>query len=369
MAQLIAEVEGFSDVDREMTFRVGVIEGGNFVNVIPTACHAEVLCVAPTPEAFAEVQERMSGLASPDPEVRLEVEPGTIRPLFTMHEATEELFEVARRVARDVGLNLGAGQFGGGSDGNFTGALGIPTLDGLGVVGDGVHTKRNTCWFPPWCRVPNSLQALSMNYQSGIGKRHMHSYEHINVKPMTVNVGSEISGVDLRQPSPHAASEIKRALIDRKVLVFRDQELTPHQYKDFMQIFGTPVKEDMDVDAGHPSEVGAIHIGPDERQRINFWHMDHSFRDLPTPVLALYARLLPPVGGDTLFTSLEAAYDGLSERMKSAVERVTCYHRVTTTQKSSADIPRKKRKQWPRRRPLSILWSVSIPTMAEGSSL
>ena len=64
-----------------------------------------------------------------------------------------------------------------------------------------------------------------------------------------------------------------------------------------MQIFGTPVKEDMDVDAGHPSEVGAIHIRPDERQRINFWHMDHSFRDLPTPVLALYARLLPPVGG------------------------------------------------------------------------
>ena len=61
-----------------------------------------------------------------------------------------------------------------------------------------------------------------MNYQSGIGKRHMHSYEHINVKPMTVNVGSEISGVDLRQPSPHAASDIKRALNDHKVLVFRD---------------------------------------------------------------------------------------------------------------------------------------------------
>ena len=87
-----------------------------------------------------------------------------------------------------------------------------------------------------------------------------------------------------------------------------------------MQIFGTPVKEDMDVDAGHPSEVGAIHIRPDERQRINFWHMDHSFRDPADTRLALYARLLPPVGGDTLFTSLEAAYDGLSKRMKSAVE-------------------------------------------------
>ena len=74
--------------------------------------------------------------------MRLGVEAGPVRPLFEMHEATHELFEVAQRVAREVGLELGAGQFGGGSDGNFTGALGVPTLDGLGVCGDGVHTKQ-----------------------------------------------------------------------------------------------------------------------------------------------------------------------------------------------------------------------------------
>ena len=142
MAQLIAQVESFSDVEREMTFRVGVVNGGNFVNVIPTECHAEILCVAPTPADFEEVQQRMGSLASPDPEVRLEVEPGVIRPLFTAQESTLELLDVAQRVARDVGLELGHGQFGGGSDGNFTGALGIPTLDGLGVCGDGVHTKQ-----------------------------------------------------------------------------------------------------------------------------------------------------------------------------------------------------------------------------------
>ena len=142
MAQLITKIEGFSDFEREMTFRVGVIEGGNFVNVIPTECHAEVLCVAPTAEAYSEVQAIMDNLTSPDPNVRLKIEPGPIRPLFTMHEATKELFEVAQRVARDIGLDLGHGQFGGGSDGNFTGALGIPTLDGLGVCGDGVHTKQ-----------------------------------------------------------------------------------------------------------------------------------------------------------------------------------------------------------------------------------
>ena len=142
MAQLIARIEGFSDVEREMTYRVGVINGGNFVNVVPTECHAEVLCVAPTPESFAEVQRRMVSLESPHPEVRLEVEPCPIRPLFSVHPATLDLLEVAQRVAREVGLDLGHGQFGGGSDGNFTGALGIPTLDGLGVCGDGVHTKQ-----------------------------------------------------------------------------------------------------------------------------------------------------------------------------------------------------------------------------------
>jgi glutamate carboxypeptidase len=142
MAQLIARIEGFSDVERETTYRVGVVNGGNFVNVIPTECHAEVLCVAPTPEAFAQVQERMGSIESPDPEVRLEVEPGPVRPLFSAHPATLDLLEVAQRVAREIGLDLDHGQFGGGSDGNFTGALGIPTLDGLGVYGEGVHTKQ-----------------------------------------------------------------------------------------------------------------------------------------------------------------------------------------------------------------------------------
>ena len=141
MARLITEIEDYSDVDREITYRVGNVQGGTFVNVIPTECHAEILCVAPTNEAFGIIQERMAAISSPDPEVQVEVEAGPIRPLFQAHEGTMELLDVAQRIARDIGLELGHGQFGGGSDGNFTGALGIPTLDGLGVCGDGVHTK------------------------------------------------------------------------------------------------------------------------------------------------------------------------------------------------------------------------------------
>jgi glutamate carboxypeptidase len=142
MARLIAQIEGYSDVAREITYRVGNITGGTFVNVIPTACHCEVLCVAPDEAAFAEIQTRMAAITSPDPDVRVVVEPGPIRPLFKAHDGTMELLRIAQRVARDIGLDLDHGQFGGGSDGNFTGALGIPTLDGLGVVGTGVHTKQ-----------------------------------------------------------------------------------------------------------------------------------------------------------------------------------------------------------------------------------
>ena len=141
MARLIEQVEAFSDVDHEITYRVGVIQGGTFVNVVPTECHAQVLCVAPTEAAFEAVKARMSSLSSPDPAVRLVVEPGPVRPLFTAHEGTLELVEIAQRVAREIGLELTHRQYGGGSDGNFTGALGIPTLDGLGVCGKDLHTK------------------------------------------------------------------------------------------------------------------------------------------------------------------------------------------------------------------------------------
>jgi len=142
MARLITEIEGFSDVGKEITYRVGNIDGGTFVNVVPAVCRAEVLCVAPTHEAFEEIRGRMGALTSPDPDVRLEVTPGPVRPLFQIDAGTRDLCGLAGRIARDLGLDLGEGQYGGGSDGNFTGALGIPTLDGLGPTGDGVHTKQ-----------------------------------------------------------------------------------------------------------------------------------------------------------------------------------------------------------------------------------
>jgi glutamate carboxypeptidase len=141
MARLITQIEALSDIEREITYRVGVVSGGDFVNVVPTQCQAQVLCLAPTANAFHEIRQQMDALDTGDPELRVEVDAGPVRPLFKPTAGTLALYEIAASVAAELGLNLDHGQFGGGSDGNFTGALGIPTLDGLGVHGKGLHTK------------------------------------------------------------------------------------------------------------------------------------------------------------------------------------------------------------------------------------
>ncbi len=140
MARLIEEIESKSDFERGITYSVGVVNGGQWVNVIPIECRAQVLAVAPDEPAFDEVVATMMALSGERDGVRVEIERGPVRPLFRAHPGTMDLYDRARAVAADFGLDLRHGQFGGGSDGNFTGALGIATLDGLGVLGGGGHT-------------------------------------------------------------------------------------------------------------------------------------------------------------------------------------------------------------------------------------
>jgi glutamate carboxypeptidase len=140
MARLIEQIEGMSDFDRGMTFSVGTIEGGTFVNVMPIRCRAQVLTVAPTQEIFEEVLSRMMALESENDGITVHVERGPVRPLWQPHRPTMSLYERAHDIAANLGFKLEHGSFGGGSDGNFTGALGVATLDGLGVDGASAHT-------------------------------------------------------------------------------------------------------------------------------------------------------------------------------------------------------------------------------------
>ncbi len=140
MAAIVDRIERMTDFDRGMTFSVGTIAGGTFVNVMPIECRAQVLTVAPTRAVFEEVGRLMQALESENDGVRVTVEPGPVRPLWEPHRETMALFEKAHGLAAGIGFELRHGSFGGGSDGKFTGALGVATLDGLGVDGAGAHT-------------------------------------------------------------------------------------------------------------------------------------------------------------------------------------------------------------------------------------
>lgn len=142
MAEQVLRIESLSDPARDLTLSVGVIHAGTFVNVVPSECRAEVLAVAPTHAALTDVRARMQALRATASDVTLTVEPGPHRPLFEAGDGTLALYRQARDLARQIGFEAGHGSVGGGSDGNFTGALGVPTLDGLGVCGDGFHTLR-----------------------------------------------------------------------------------------------------------------------------------------------------------------------------------------------------------------------------------
>ncbi|MBX9464334.1 MAG: M20/M25/M40 family metallo-hydrolase [Aquamicrobium sp.] len=140
MAGIVERLEALTDMDRLVSFSVGVIHGGEFVNVVPTECTAQVLAVADSADNLRYIQEVMDSIPQWATDVAIEVKAGPKRPLFLPTERSMQLFEKAREIASGIGIDLKGRIAGGGSDGNFTGALGVPTLDGIGVAGAGPHT-------------------------------------------------------------------------------------------------------------------------------------------------------------------------------------------------------------------------------------
>ena len=157
----------------------------------------------------------------------------------------------------------------------------------------------------------------------------------MNITQITPNVGAEIHNIDASRVSESERARLRDALIEHKVLVLRDQDISSADYVDFVSTFGEVVADDLIPQDGHPAELGAIHVRATERQTINFWHMDYSYREQPTPVLSLCAKLLPALGGDTLFTNLEAAYAGLDDATKARIEHLQTNHKITETQNSA----------------------------------
>jgi glutamate carboxypeptidase len=142
MARQILAIEGMTDYSRGITTTVGVISGGTAPNVIPQHCHITVDLRVCDVAAGEEFEAKILALEPVDKGVKLEVTGGMNRPPFEKSAAIDVLFRHAQAVARDIGFALDHTEMtGGGSDGNFTAALGVPTLDGLGIDGDGAHTE------------------------------------------------------------------------------------------------------------------------------------------------------------------------------------------------------------------------------------
>ncbi|MBM9594762.1 M20 family metallopeptidase [Roseitranquillus sediminis] len=139
IARIALKFHALTDYDRGITCNVGEIGGGTGVNVVPAEAWAAIDVRVPDAAATAEIEAFVASLEPEEPEVTIEVEGGLNRPAYEASAGGTALFEHARKRAAELGFELEGLKTGGGSDGNFTATL-APTLDGLGVDGQGAHT-------------------------------------------------------------------------------------------------------------------------------------------------------------------------------------------------------------------------------------
>jgi len=144
LAKLVQTISGFTNLERKLTVNCGVIAGGTRSNVVPAHAFTEVdVRIAKASDAVY-VEKLFRALRVSDPKCKLTITGGVNRPPMERKAGTIALFKKARRLATELGFSLEEAATGGGSDGNFTAALGVPTLDGMGAVGDGAHAAHES---------------------------------------------------------------------------------------------------------------------------------------------------------------------------------------------------------------------------------
>ncbi len=166
------------------------------------------------------------------------------------------------------------------------------------------------------------------------GPRYRHQaddaapYETISVDKLTPIIGAEIAGVDLSQPlSNHQMAEVHRALAENIVIFFRDQDMTPEQHLAFGRNFGELHVHPAAPHVPNHPELMVIHADKDSpRANGEGWHSDVSCGEEPPMGSILYIKTCPPKGGDTLFASMYAAYEALSDRMKAYLDGLVAVH-------------------------------------------
>jgi glutamate carboxypeptidase len=150
-----------NDSTRGITTNVGLIEGGTARNTVAEDCTIEVDLRFCDRASGREMEEKIKALKSSRPDIETTVTGKTTRPPFARDRGVDLVFDRAAAIALEIGFTLeSAPLVGGGSDGNFTAEMGIPTLDGLGVDGDGAHTNHEHLLFSSITPRTRLLQGL-----------------------------------------------------------------------------------------------------------------------------------------------------------------------------------------------------------------
>ncbi|MGI6871501.1 MULTISPECIES: TauD/TfdA dioxygenase family protein [Amycolatopsis] len=166
---------------------------------------------------------------------------------------------------------------------------------------------------------PRHLSRLHEDAQS-------REYEMFTSRPLGRLIGAEITGVDLSRPlTPRLRDELNRALLEWKVLFFRDQRITPEQQRAFARNWG-PLETNPFLPAGDSGEVTRFARGAGMPGFENIWHADTTWR--PEPALGSVLRLVevPPLGGDTLWADMAAAYDNLPAGVRERIDGLRAVH-------------------------------------------
>ena len=149
----------------------------------------------------------------------------------------------------------------------------------------------------------------------------------MQIKPLAAHCGAEVTGIDVRSMDDESLAAIRQALADTGVVLLRDQQLSPEDHIAFARRWG-----DIDVNNYFPANGGYPEIAEVRKAETQFvnigggWHTDHSYDAVPAMGSILVARELPPVGGDTLFSNLGAAYESLSDGLKATLATLRAVH-------------------------------------------
>lgn len=158
LSHQVLKLQAMTDVKKGTTVNVGIISGGTRSNVVPAMAEAEIDVRIQSVKEGEKLTKKIQGLNPVNKKARLEISGGINRPPLERTPQIAALFMRAQSIGQELGIELLEGSTGGGSDGNFTAALGIPTLDGLGVIGDGAHAVEE---FIALDRLPERIALLT----------------------------------------------------------------------------------------------------------------------------------------------------------------------------------------------------------------